>query len=515
MSERLEAARPDGRPAIVWFGFLAMCVGMFMAILDVQVVATSLPTIQSALDIDPDQMSWIQTAYLIAEVVAIPLTGLLTRLLTMRWLFVVAITLFVTASAGCAASSSFGALVAWRVLQGFSGGTLIPSVFSAVFILFPDMRQALATTIAGVLAVLAPTVGPIVGGWLTETYSWHWLFLINILPGLASAVLAARFLPKQAADPSELRHLDGLSLLLMAAALTALELSLKEAPTSGWTSAYVLSLLAVCLLSGGAFITRTLRRRRPIVDLGNFGDRNFLVGSVLSFILGIGLFGSVYLMPVFLAFIRGHDALEIGVTMLVTGVAQLITAPVAVALEKRMDARLLSAAGFALFTIGVGMSAFQDPRSDYDAMFWPQVVRGVAIMFCLLPPTRLALGTLPADRVPDASGLFNLMRNLGGAIGIALIDTIIYTRSEPLGQDLWARLQAGDIEAATFVGVPAEIISRHSFDADTMATLDPLVQTAASVQAINEAWMVVAILTGCALLSVPFARRPAPGEERQ
>src|SRR6478609_9268637 len=163
----------------VWTGFMAMCAGMFMAILDIQVVATSLPTIQSALEISPDQMSWIQTAYLIAEVVAIPLTGFLTRLLTMRWLFVIAISLFVAASAGCAASGSFGELVAWRVLQGFSGGTLIPSVFSAVFILFPNERQALATTIAGVLAVLAPTIGPIVGGWLTQTYSWHWLFLIN------------------------------------------------------------------------------------------------------------------------------------------------------------------------------------------------------------------------------------------------------------------------------------------------------------------------------------------------
>jgi DHA2 family multidrug resistance protein len=217
-------------------------------------------------------------------------------------------------------------------------------------------------------------------------------------------------------------------------------------------------------------------------------------------------------MPVYLAFIRGHDALEIGMTMLVTGIAQLITAPIAVALEKRMDARLLSAAGFALFAIGVGMSAFQDPRSDYDAMFWPQVVRGVAIMFCLLPPTRLALGTLPPERIPDASGLFNLMRNLGGAIGIALIDTIIYTRSEPLGQGLWTRLQAGDVEAASFVGAPLQTIAGHngSFDADTTALLDPLVQTAASVQAINEAWMVIAVLTGCALLSVPFARRPTP-----
>ena len=159
-----------------------MCVGMFMAILDVQVVATSLPTIQSALGIPRDQMSWIQTAYLIAEVIAIPLTGFLTRLLTMRWLFVISISIFTCASIGCAASGSFAVLLAWRVLQGLSGGTLIPAVFTAVFLLFPVRLQGIATTIAGVLAVLAPTVGPIVGGWITETYSWHWLFLVNVAP---------------------------------------------------------------------------------------------------------------------------------------------------------------------------------------------------------------------------------------------------------------------------------------------------------------------------------------------
>src|SRR3984957_7576528 len=164
----------------VSIGFAMMCVGMFMAILDIQVVATSLPTIQSALGIAPDQMSWVQTAYLIAEVIAIPLTGLLTRMLSMRWLFVLAISVFTLASLGCAASGSFAVLVSWRVLRGFSGGTLIPAVFAAVFLLFPVPQQNIATMLGGVLAVLAPTVGPVVGGWITETYSWHWLFLINV-----------------------------------------------------------------------------------------------------------------------------------------------------------------------------------------------------------------------------------------------------------------------------------------------------------------------------------------------
>ena len=219
-----------------WVGFGAMCVGMFMAILDVQIVATSLPTIQSALGIAPDQMSWMQTAYLIAEVIAIPLTGLLLRVLSMRWLFVSSVALFTLASIGCAASGQFAVLVVWRVLQGFAGGTLIPAVFAAVFLLFPQRRQALATTIAGVMAVSAPTAGPITGGWITATFSWHWLFLINVLPGILSILLAARLLPKAALHLREARALDYLSLLLLAMGLAALVIALKQAPERGWTS---------------------------------------------------------------------------------------------------------------------------------------------------------------------------------------------------------------------------------------------------------------------------------------
>src|SRR4051812_38639523 len=184
--------------AATWFGFVLMCVGMFMAILDIQVVATSLPTIQEALGISPEAMSWIQTAYLIAEIIAIPLTGLLTRVFSMRWLFVGAVSLFTAASLGCALSGSFPMLLAFRVVQGFFGGLLIPVVFSAVFLLFPPRLHAVATTIGGVVAVLAPTVGPVVGGFITDTWSWPWLFLINIVPGIIAALATPGLLPKQA-----------------------------------------------------------------------------------------------------------------------------------------------------------------------------------------------------------------------------------------------------------------------------------------------------------------------------
>ena len=247
MSDRQEL--PSGAEAVTpsigtWVGFLLMCLGMFMAILDIQVVATSLPAIQQALAISPDAMSWIQTAYLIAEVVAIPLTGLFTRVLTLRWLVAAAVALFTLASIGCAYSGGFAVLLVFRVVQGFAGGVLIPAVFTAVFLLFPRRLHAVATTIGGVVAVLAPTVGPVVGGWITETWSWPWLFLINVIPGLIVSAVSPFLLPRQDTDFAELAKLDSGSLVLLAAALASLEIGLKQAPHHGWLSPACMVLLA-------------------------------------------------------------------------------------------------------------------------------------------------------------------------------------------------------------------------------------------------------------------------------
>ncbi|MGL4527349.1 MAG: DHA2 family efflux MFS transporter permease subunit [Aestuariivirga sp.] len=498
-------------PLSIWLGFVMMCLGMFMAILDIQIVATALPTIQSALGIAPDRMSWIQTAYLIAEIIAIPLTGFFTRLLGMRLLFMSATAVFTLASVGCAASGSFEVLIFWRVIQGFAGGALIPAVFSAVFLFFPVNRQGLATSIAGVIAVLAPTLGPSIGGWVTEAWSWHWLFLINLLPGIAAVVAVFFLLPRRTVAWSELRRLDIVSLLLLAVALAALEIGLKEAPESGWLSGITLALLALSVISTVSFVGRSLRGVHPIVDLKLFRDRNFSIACLLSFLLGIGLFGSVYLMPVFLAFVRDHGALQIGLIMLVTGVTQLLFAPLAVQFDRRIDARLLSGIGFLLFGLGLGWSAFQTPETDFDGMFWPQVLRGAAIMFCLLPPTRLALGELEKLRVPDASGVFNLMRNLGGAIGIALIDTIVFGRAPDHGEALLAQLQAGDAGAADFIGVPLDefqALSQGSIDVEAIGMLQTAIEKAAMTMAVNEAWAVLSVMTLAALLLLPAARKP-------
>ena len=508
-----ETPRLEAPPLRIWAGFLLMCLGMFMAILDIQVVATSLPTIQDALGITKDAMSWIQTAYLIAEVIAIPLTGLFTRVLSLRGLFAAAVSLFTLASIGCAFSGDFSMLLGFRIVQGFSGGVLIPAVFSAVFLLFPPRLHAVATTIGGVVAVLAPTIGPVVGGFITDTWSWPWLFLINAIPGLVAASITPTLLPSQKADLSELGKLDPISLIVMAAALASLEIGLKQAPQRGWLSAQCAGLLLASAAGLGLFLWRQSRAQHPILRLVALRRRSFAIGCALSFCLGVGLFGSVYLMPVFLAFVRGHDALEIGTIMLVTGAAQLVTAPFAAFLESRIGARSLTAAGFALFALGLALSYFQPRTADFNEMFWPQILRGIAIMFCLLPPTRIALGDLPAAEIADASGLFNLMRNLGGAIGIALIDSILYGRVGAYAENFKDRLLAGDISAAKAIGLdPSLLLNRAAVPPSEaeIAFVRPLVEKASLAICINQAWAMLAAVALIGLMLVPLARDSRP-----
>jgi DHA2 family multidrug resistance protein len=503
MPPAVTAVRTTQARVATWFGFVLMCLGMFMAILDIQVVATSLPSIQNALAISPDKMSWIQTAYLIAEVIAIPLTGWLTRVLTMRWLFVIAIFVFTLTSIGCAFSNNFTSLVTFRIFQGFAGGTLIPAVFSGIFLLFPPRSHPVAGTIAGIVAVLAPTIGPVVGGWITHHYSWPWLFLVNVIPGAIACIATPFLLPRGRPRLKQLRNFDAISLALMALSLASLEIGLKQAPHDGWSSVICFALFGLCAVAGALFAVRTLKAVQPVVELAMLRVRPFSIGCALSFCLGVGLFGAVYLMPVFLAYVRQHDALQIGSIMLVTGAAQLVAAPIAGVLESRLSSRWLSAFGFSLFAVGLGMSAFESRTADFDEMFWPQVLRGFAAMFCLLPPTRLALEMLPHKQVPDASGLFNMMRNLGGAVGIAAIDTILYGRTSGHADAIRQRLIAGDLTSAQAIGldrIPSDI-----------AAAGPLIEQAAFAASANEAWALLSAIAVLGLLLIPFAKSRSTG----
>ena len=437
-----------------WLGFTAMTVGMFFAILDIQIVASSLVDIQFALNIPSNQLSYIQTTYLIAEVIAIALSGWLTRVMSTRWLFVAAMTGFVVASVGCAASQSYMVLFGFRFIQGLFGGAIIPLVFTAAFVLFPPRRQPLATVIGGGFAMLAPTVGPYIGGWLTETLSWHWLFLINLGPGLAVAALAALLIHIDEPDWPHGRTLDWPTLGLVSVFLGSLELTLKEAPHWGWSAPRSIGLVLLCFVTGVLALRRCLGQTNALVEIGVFRDRTFAIGARYSFVLGMALFGMVYLLPLFLGLVRGLGPIEIGTIMIVTGGAQLLIAPLATYAETRVDARAMTLLGYGLFAAGLFANAVATPAWDFDQLFWPQVLRGAAVMICLLPVTRLALGQLPPQQIAQGSAVFNLMRNIGGAVGLALIDTVIENRPAHHVDHIIERLQVGDREMASFVGLP-------------------------------------------------------------
>jgi MFS transporter, DHA2 family, multidrug resistance protein len=499
-----------------WVGYIALCIGMFMAVLDIQIVASSLPDIQAGLAIRHEDLSWIQTAYLIAEIIAIPLTGWLTRLLSIRGLFLFAVGGFTLASAACAVSTGFASLILSRVVQGFCGGAIIPTVFTAVFLLFPVREQTRATVIGGAFAMLAPTLGPTLGGYITATFSWHWLFLINLLPGILVAIAARLALPSSAVDWPLLRRLDYLSLALLAVSLASLELMLKDGPTRGWGDARVLIELLLCLGAGAWLGRRSLAHERPMIDLRLFADRGFSIGCAYSCVLGAGLYGSVYLLPLFLGYVRDHTALQIGLVMLVTGAAQLVTAPIAAPVERLLDRRLLTAIGYSLFAAGLISNGFMTYQTDFDGLFWPQVLRGVAVLLCLLPTTSLALETLPQDRVADGSGLFNLMRNLGGAIAIAVVDTILHLRPAAHVERLVERLKAGDAQAAIEVGIPLERFLNaptREVDEATRELLRPLVERAAAVGSFNDAWLLLGVVFLLSLVLLPWLKQT--GEHRE
>lgn len=478
-----------------WLGFIALSLGMFMAILDIQVVVTSLKTIEEALHIGPDFMSWIQTAYIIAEVIAIPVTALLTRVFSMRWLFVAALGTFTLASIGCAFSSGFTDLLAWRVMQGFAGGVLIPLVFSAIFLLFPKgIEQTFATAIGGFLAVLAPAFGPIIGGWLTEHYSWHWLFLINVGPGLVAGLMGLLFLPRVAKQLGILRQLDWLSLLSFGISLALLIVGLKEAPKNGWLSPVVLG----CFLGSAGCLWWAVKRPQPAILFHLLKDRPLAYGCVLSFLVGFLLFSCVYILPVYLGFVQGMGPLAIGFVVLTMGLTQLAAAPVTVLVDRFFDARVLTAAGFTIFAAGFASNAFLTVSTTPDQLFWPQVLRGASIALCILPPIRIALGLVPIDKVSDASGLFNLVRNIGGVIGIAVMDTVMFSRAPEHAERLIELARSSPAIAAPLLGVTVNEIPDPD-DAMGIFALGDLAQAAGLTQAINECWWLLAALSLCAL----------------
>jgi MFS transporter, DHA2 family, multidrug resistance protein len=413
------------------FAFLIMVFGMFMSILDIQIVSASLSEIQAGLSASSSEVSWVQTAYLIAEVIAIPLSGFLSRALGTRMLFAISASGFTVASLMCGFTSSIEQMILWRAIQGFLGAGMIPTVFASAYTVFPRSKFHIVAPIIGLVATLAPTVGPTVGGYITDLMSWHWLFFINVVPGIGITIGVLALVDFDKPNLALLDHFDWWGLGFMGGFLGTLEYVLEEGPRNDWFGDTSIAICAViCVVTCVAFFWRVLVAHEPIVDIRAFTDRNFALGSMFSFCIGIGLYGLTYLYPRYLAEVRGYSALQIGETMFVSGVAMFLMAPIVGRLMTKVDLRYLIALGLVLFATGTWQMTWITRDYDFYELLLPQILRGMGMMLAMVPVNNIALGTLAPERMKNASGLFNLTRNLGGALGLALINTALDDRTD-------------------------------------------------------------------------------------
>jgi DHA2 family multidrug resistance protein len=488
-----------------WIGFFAMLVGLFMAILDIQIVASSLGEIGAGLSTTIEETAWIQGAYLTAEVIIIPLTAWLTRSLSTRTLFALSSGLFTLTSLACGLAWDLESMIVFRVLQGLSGGVMIPLVFSTIYMIFPPERRAGMIVIVALVANIAPTIGPTLGGWLTQLMSWQWLFFINLVPGIAVTFLIWKTVDIDRPNFALLKQIDLLGVILIALFLGPLVYVLEEGPREDWfASSTILVVSTVSLISCILMVWRELSAKHPVVDIRAFRDRNFLIGCMLSFALGVAIYGSIYLLPVVLSTVRGFNSLQIGMVMIVIGVFQFISGPIAGQMEKRMDQRLMLALGLALYTAGFWLFSQTTADVGLGQLFWPQLLHGMAIVICFLPITAIALGTLPPAEIQNASGLYNLMRNLGGAIGLAAINTFIGERydlhRERLAETItMARIPVSEVVAAAGEGDREAITS--------LQKILHLVEREARVMTYNDVWLIMAATIAAGFLLIPFVRK--------
>jgi len=411
--------------------FVIMVFGMFMSILDIQIVSASLSDIQAGLSASSTEVSWVQTAYLIAEVIAIPLSGFLSRALGTRLLFSISAAGFTFASLLCGFASSSSEMILWRAIQGFLGAGMIPTVFASAYTIFPRSKFHIVAPVIGLMATLAPTIGPTVGGYITDVMSWHWLFFINVVPGVLITIGALALIDFDEPNFPLLAHFDWWGLIFMAGFLGGLEYVLEEGPQYEWLQdTSVLICAIVSFLSAIAFFWRVLTAKVPIVDLRAFTDRNFAVGCLLQFCIGIGLYGLTYVYPRYLAEIRGYSAMQIGETMFVSGITMFLMAPVVGRMMQKIDLRYIIAFGLVVFALGSYLMTWITRDYDFYELLMPQILRGIGMMCAMVPTNNIALGTLAPDRVKNASGLFNLMRNLGGAVGLAIINEMLNDRTD-------------------------------------------------------------------------------------
>ncbi len=520
----ITAGRPAAAPPVetdwgkLFLGFGAMVIGQFMAILDIQIVSASLPQIQAGVGASADQVSWIQTAYLIPEVVMIPLSGYLSRLWGTRNVYLVSCLGFVIMSILTGLSTSIDMMILTRALQGFIGGAMIPTVFAVAFTAFPPERRVTASVIMGLIVTLAPTVGPTLGGHLTEWFNWRALFFINVPIGVVVLFGVARWGDFDKGDPSLAKGFDWFGLAVMAIFLMSMQFVLEEGAKENWfEDAYVLWLTVVAVIGAALFIWRQLTYYNPIVELRAFANRNFLIGVVMTAVSGATLFGGTFLLPQYLARIRNFSSAEIGTTMIVSGLSMFVTGPIAGRIVRTVDPRIPMFIGFSLAGWGMWMAHTVTDDWGFWEFTWVQALRGVGVMIAMIATQTVTMSTLPPQMVKNASGLVNLFRNTGGAVGLAMLSTTITQQSALYYSDMSSKVAASDPQIQTMMaGLVARMQQLGVADPEgaTFKAFYGMMFKQASVLAFGDAFAMLAMCgffaAVVALFAAPSKNAPPP-----
>jgi DHA2 family multidrug resistance protein len=415
----------------MWIAVVASTLGAFMAVLNIQIVNASLANIQGAIGAGIDDGGWISTAYLIAEIVVIPLSAWLANVFSVRLYLLTTAILFLVFSVACAFANNLEQMIVLRAIQGFAGGALIPMAFTIIITLLPKAKQPIGLAMFALSATFAPAIGPTIGGYLTENWGWEYIFYVNLVPGLPMLVMLWFSLGRAPMQLSLLRQGDWPGILTMAIGLAALQTVLEEGNRDDWFgSPFIVRLSITAAIALSLFVVIELTSKIPLLNLRLLARRNFGFGILANFLLGIALYGSVFILPLYLARIQNYNSEQIGFVLAWTGFPQLLLIPLVPRLMQRFDARILIALGFALFASSNFMNVHMTLNTAADQLFWPNVVRALGQALVFAPLSAVATAGIEPENAGSASALFNMMRNLGGAIGIAALQTFQSKREQ-------------------------------------------------------------------------------------
>ena len=417
--------------AKTWLAVFGSTLGAFMAVLNIQIVNASLADIQGAIGAGIDDGGWISTSYLIAEIIVIPLSGWLAQVFSIRIYLLTNAILFLVFSAACALAQDLPQMIVLRAFQGFAGGVLIPMAFTLIITLLPKAKQPIGLALFAVSATFAPAIGPTIGGYLTENWGWQYIFYVNLVPGALMIGMLWLSLEAKPMKLSLLRQGDWPGIITMAIGLGALQTVLEEGNKDDWFgSDFIIRLSVIAVVALALFFWVELTTKKPLLNLRLLARRNFGFGVLANFLMGTALYGSVFILPQYLARIQGYNSEQIGMVLAWTGLPQLVLIPLVPRLMKRFDARLVIGVGFVLFAASNFMNIFMTPDYGSDQLFWPNVVRAVGQALAFAPLSAVATAGIEMENAGSASALFNMMRNLGGAIGIAMLQTFLTKREQ-------------------------------------------------------------------------------------